>query len=284
MAETKRATSPGAEKWLGVEQKVLNDGHVVLVDYMGTDEQNIGIARISHGAILPHETPEKVKSLTNYLMKNRHTSPFEFVEMTWKERLPIFVARQFIRHRTSNVNEKSARYAQLDGEVYVPDIDEILGQDTKNRQGSSGELPDSVRLEFREYIIENARAAKEVYFKNTDPDNENRISLEMSRTSLTLGTYTDWVWKQDMHNTLHLLGLRLDGHAQSQTRKYAEAKANVIMEAWPIIWGAFEEHVLRAMRFSRTEMGLLKRIILLENAASDKDCVALAKRITEFKL
>jgi thymidylate synthase (FAD) len=257
---TNRVCSPGAEKWLGVEQKVLNDGHVILVDYMGTDEQTIGIARISQGKILPHTEEAQVRRLTNYLMKNRHTSPFEFVDITWKWRLPIFAARQAIRHRTASVNEKSARYAEMDAVCYEPDMERIQGQDTKNRQGSAGALPDEIRRIFLETIKEVNEKAKRSYLfavgQTDGPDAVGGLGVakELSRIVLPVGVYTDWVWKMDLHNTLHFLGLRLDPHAQYEVRVYAEAMAKVIRDAWPIIWEAFEEHVLYAKRFSRSEL------------------------------
>lgn len=133
--QTKRAISFGAEKWLGVVQKVLNDGEIELVDYQGSEAQMVGIARISHGKILPHTKEEDAQRLINYFMANHHTSPFEFCDLTWRWRLPIFVARQVVRHRTASINEKSARYAELDAEMYIPELERVQGQDTKNRQG-----------------------------------------------------------------------------------------------------------------------------------------------------
>lgn len=287
MAETKRVCSPGAEKWLGLEQKVLNDGHIILVDYMGTDEQNMGIARISHGKILPHTTEADTVRLTNYMLKNAHTSPFEFVDITWKWRLPIFVARQVVRHRTAGINEKSARYAELDAALYIPEIDRVKGQDTKNRQGSAGELDYLVRDQFIEALKAIQRDAKQFYGHFID---ELGIARELARVHLPVGVYTDWVWKMDLHNTLHFLKLRLDVHAQYEVRVYAEAMANVIKEAWPITWAAFEEHVLHALKLSRSEVKkldlLFDRLQLLAQSSGNADAELikeLAAASAQFK-
>lgn len=257
MSETKRQVSPGAEKWLGKTFSVLNDGEIELVDYMGTEEQMVGIARISHGAILPHTDTEKAQKLINYFMANRHTSPFEFIETTWRWRLPIFVARQVIRHRTASVNEKSARYSELDAEQYCPALDRIQGQDTKNKQGSSGELDPQVKAEWLKALRELDIHAKEVYNFGL----ESGVAKELSRVVLPVGTYTDWVWKIDMHNLLHFLGLRLDSHAQYEVRVYAEAMWQVLQDAYPMICAAFKEYRLDAKTLNATEVEVLRKFV-----------------------
>lgn len=251
--ETKRVCSPGAEKWLGEVQKVLNDGEIELVDYMGTEEQLVGIARISHGKIFPHSNEKDAKRLINYFMANHHTSPFEFCDLTWRWRLPIFVARQVVRHRTASINEKSARYSELDAKMYIPEINRVLGQDTKNRQGSAGELSDEVKHNFIEAMTAIQETGKEVY----DEQLLAGVAKELARIHLSVGVYTDWVWKMDLHNLFHFLYLRLDHHAQYEVRVYAEAMANVLKEAYPICWAAFEEYKLHAVTLSKSELKTL---------------------------
>lgn len=256
-AVTKRVCSQGAEKWLGVVQKVLNDGEIELVDYMGTEEQLVGIARISHGKIFPHTDTPSAQRLINYFMANHHTSPFEFCDLTWRWRLPIFVARQVVRHRTASINEKSARYAELDADLYVPETERVMGQDVKNRQGSSGELTPEVQEAFILELIKLEQNAKALYAHHI----QKGVAKELSRITLPVGVYTDWVWKMDLHNLFHFLGLRLDPHAQYEVRVYAEAMWTVLKEAYPMCCQAFEEYKLFAKTFSRTEVELLKNLL-----------------------
>lgn len=270
--DTKRSVSPGAEKWVGVVQKVLNDGEIELVDYQGSEEQMVGIARISHGKILPHTQPDSAQRLINYFMEHRHTSPFEFVDLTWRWRLPIFVARQVVRHRTASINEKSARYAELDAEMYIPEEERVKGQDTKNRQGSSGELSDEVRRWFVNGLDEIQRRSKQVYGDFL----AQGVAKELARIHLPVGVYTDWVWKMDLHNLFHFLGLRLDEHAQYEVRVYAEAMWTVIRDAYPMCAAAFEEYRLRAVTFSRSEMDGLKTMLsiyAMDNPAGREDTI-----------
>lgn len=255
--ETKRVVSPGAEQWLGVVQGVLNGGEIELVDYMGTEEQMVGIARISHGKIFPHTDPPSAQRLINYFMENKHTSPFEFVELTWRWRLPIFVARQVVRHRTASINEKSARYSELDAEMYIPEKERILGQDTKNRQGSAGELPEPTRRAFLSDLDDIQEHAKALYGHYLSEG----VAKELSRIILPLGVYTDWVWKMDLHNLLHFLGLRLDLHAQYEVRVYAEAMYTVLKEAYPMVMWAFDEYKLHAKTFNRTQSNFLRALL-----------------------
>lgn len=246
---TKRVISPGAEEWLGVTQKILNDGEIELVDYMGTEEQMVGIARISHGSILPHVEQKDATRLINYLMKNRHTSPFEFIETTWRMRLPIFVARQIVRHRTASINEKSARYAELDATMYIPDDQRVKGQDKNNKQGSAGELDYTIQSGFTETLKEWEEESRQFYQTALGAG----IAKETARIHLPVGIYTDWVWKIDLHNLLHFLELRLHPHAQYEVQVYAQCIWGVISQAYPTIAAAFDEYVLGAVTFSKTE-------------------------------
>lgn len=255
--ETKRVVSPGAEKWLGEIQTVLNGGEIELVDYQCSEEQMVGIARISHGKILPHTDLKDAGRLINYFMSHHHTSPFEFIDLTFRWRLPIFVARQVVRHRTASINEKSARYAELDAECYIPETSRVLGQDTKNRQGSAGELSEEVRQEFISVLSNIQDSAKATYGQFLSAG----VAKELARVHLPVGVYTDWVWKMDLHNLFHFLGLRLDAHAQYEVRVYAEAIWRVIKDAYPLCAEAFEEFRLNAITFSGSEVELLRKLV-----------------------
>lgn len=271
--ETKRPVSPGAERWLSQVQRVLNDGEIELVDYLGTEEQMVGIARISHGKILPHTEGVGARRLTNYFMEHKHTSPFEFIETTWRWRLPIFVARQVIRHRTANVNEKSARYAELDAEMYIPENERVQGQDTKNRQGSADVLDLQVREEFIRILKDIQIKSKETYGSFL----ENGVAKELARIHLPVGVYTDWVWKMDLHNLFHFLGLRLDAHAQYEVRVYAEAMYRVLKDAYPMCCAAFEEYQLFAKTFSKTEMETLRIMLAKVSPKTDNEARLMIK-------
>lgn len=242
-----------------MEQKVLNDGCVELVDYMGTEEQLVGIARISHGKIFPHTEEPDAKRLINYFMRNHHTSPFEFADLTWRWRLPIFVARQVVRHRTASINEKSARYSELDAQMYIPEDDRVQGQDTKNKQGSAGALPDQVRHDFIEAMTAIQETGKEVY----DESLKQGVSKELARIHLSVGVYTDWVWKMDLHNLFHFLGLRLDTHAQYEVRVYAEAMWRVIQDAYPLCAQAFDEFKLGAKIISKSDLDAVRAMLFV---------------------
>lgn len=267
--ETKRVCAPGAEKWLGIVQPVLDQGEIELVDYIGTEEHMVGIARISHGSILPHTDEARARRLINYFVENKHTSPLEFIETTWRWKLPIFVARQVIRHRTANVNEQSSRHSELGADLYIPEIDRVQGQHPTNKQGSMtskdlvreagshGGLPLETREGFIKCLKDIEKISKEMYGTYL----EAGVAKELARVHLPVGVYTNWVWKMDLHNLFHFLGLRLDEHAQYEVRVYAEAMARVLREAYPMCWEAFEEFKLYAKTFSRSDMEALRAML-----------------------
>lgn len=282
--ETKRSISPGAEKWLGVIQPVLDGGLIELVDYQGSEEQMVGIARISHGKILPHTDTPSAQRLINYFMEHKHTSPFEFCDTTWRWRLPIFVARQVVRHRTASINEKSARYAELDAEMYIPEISRVQGQDTKNKQGSSGELSMTTKEMFTDTLDSIQKLAKSYYGCFLAAG----VSKELARIHLPVGVYTDWVWKMDLHNLFHFLGLRLDEHAQYEVRVYAEAMWTVIKDAYPMCAQAFEEYQLHAVTFSRSEVDIIRGTFdgYIEEGlgeAKDEDLSKILKKMGPYR-
>jgi thymidylate synthase (FAD) len=210
------------------EQKVLDKGFIKVVDWMGDDSSIVQAARVSVGK--GTKTFRDDEKLIRYLMKNQHMSPFEMVQTKWHVKLPIFVARQWIRHRTGSFNEISARYAEFNEEFYVPTV--FRKQSTINKQGSSNE---TVQYEVTSYDVCLAEYKKML---------EMGISREMARIVLPVGAYTQWYWSVNLRNLFHFLELRLDSHAQEEIRRYAEAIAEMVKERVPVCYSAFEEFVL----------------------------------------
>ncbi|RKY48560.1 MAG: FAD-dependent thymidylate synthase [Candidatus Neomarinimicrobiota bacterium] len=248
--------NPGAEKILDKEFKVLDKGFVRLVDYMGGDERVVQSARVSYGK--GTKTVREDKALIDYLMRNRHTSPFEQVVLTFHCKMPIFVARQWIRHRTARVNEISGRYSVLENEFYLPDKGQVRLQSKINRQGRSDEeVPPELQEEVLRILIEGQRRAYQDYEELIEKD----IARELARINLPLSLYTQWYWQIDLHNLFHFLELRLDYHAQWEIRQYAKVIAEVTKKVAPMSYEAFEKHVLNAVRFSGEELKALKNML-----------------------
>lgn len=239
-----------------IEIKCLDHGFVRLVDYMGSDSAIVQAARVSYG-----EGTKKIsedKSLIRYLMRNKHTSPFEMVEFKFHVKLPIFIARQWIRHRTANVNEYSGRYSEMKDECYLPEIDQLRKQGTLNKQGSS---EDALTEKDSLLVLESMKRSQTDDFEKYKSYLDLGIAREISRINLPLSTYTEWYWKIDLHNLFHFLRLRLDHHAQYEIRVYGEAIAKIIKEIVPIAYEAFEDYTLNCANFSRIELTALKAMI-----------------------
>ena len=248
--------NPEAEKILDKEFKVLDRGFVRLVDYMGGDERVVQSARVSYGK--GTKTVREDKALIDYLMRNRHTSPFEQVVLTFHCKMPIFVARQWIRHRTARVNEISGRYSVLENEFYLPDKGQVRLQSKINRQGRSDEeVPPELQEEVLRILIEGQRRAYQDYEELIEKD----IARELARINLPLSLYTQWYWQIDLHNLFHFLELRLDYHAQWEIRQYAKVIAEITKKVAPMSYEAFEKHVLNAVRFSGEELKALKNML-----------------------
>jgi len=248
--------NPEAEKILDKEFKVLDRGFVRLVDYMGGDERVVQSARVSYGK--GTKTVREDKALIDYLMRNRHTSPFEQVVLTFHCKMPIFVARQWIRHRTARVNEISGRYSVLENEFYLPDKGQVRLQSKINRQGRSDEeVPPELQEEVLRILIEGQRRAYQDYEELIEKD----IARELARINLPLSLYTQWYWQIDLHNLFHFLELRLDYHAQWEIRQYAKVIAEITKKVAPVSYEAFEKHVLNAVRFSGEELKALKNML-----------------------
>ncbi len=227
--------------------KVLDKGFVRLVDVMGDDRRIAQAARVSYGG--GTKTVREDAALIDYLMRHRHTSPFEMVEFTFHVKAPIFVTRQWFRHRTASVNEISARYSVLKDEFYEPGPAELRAQSSTNKQVGEGSLPEDAAREAAAQIGEVYREVYATYEKLL----ELGVARELARSVLPVGIYTEFYWKQDLHNLLHFLKLRLDHHAQEEIRAYARAVAGFVQKQVPLVWRSFEEHVLEAVTLSAGE-------------------------------
>jgi thymidylate synthase (FAD) len=235
--------------------RCLDQGFVRLVESMGDDSSIVQAARVSYGKGTVNVRRDK--ALINYLMKHRHNSPFEMVEFKFHCRMPIFVARQWVRHRTANINELSGRYSVMEDSCWTASKDDLRQQSEVNRQGSFGAVSEPEGLQ----ILETLRTDQELLFRHYREYIEKGVAREIARTNLPLSTYTEWYWKIDLHNLLHFLELRMDAHAQKEIREYANAIAGFVKRICPLTWEAFEEHRIRSVTFSGSEMQLLRSAI-----------------------
>jgi thymidylate synthase (FAD) len=232
--------------------KCLDHGFVRLVDVMGDDSSIVEAARLSISGEGVRPVSED-RALIRYLMRHRHTSPFEFVVFKFDIKLPIFVARQMVRHRCSSINEMSARYSELPNEYYVPEPEHIQVQADKNKQGRGDNLAEDAE-DWPQRFKDESEDAFELYGYRL-----RHMAKEIARINLPLSTYTRWYWKQDLHNLLHFLSLRLDPHAQYEIRVFAEAMASFVKARCPLTWEAFEDFRLNAMSFSVDELKALRQ-------------------------
>jgi len=228
-------------------------GFVKLLDVMGDDEEVENSARISYG-----EGTRKVnqtRNLIRYLMRHKHTSPFEMCEVKFHLKLPIFVMRQLVRHRTANLNEYSGRYSVMSNEYYLPEADYLQKQSSTNNQGR-GEVHPSTGLLHYEFnrIYDNAHIAYENLL-------EEDIARELARTVLPVANYTECIWKIDLHNFFHFVKLRSDSHAQREIRDYADAMYELVKPNFPLCCEAFEDYIQGATTFSKQEMGVIKELL-----------------------
>ena len=281
-SETRRATVPALEEILYQPIPVLDHGFVRVVDYMGDDAAVVQAARVSYGRGTKQVSQDR--GLINYLMRHRHTTPFEMCEIKYHVKLPIFVARQWIRHRTANVNEYSARYSVLDKEFYVPAADMLGIQSPANRQGRG----DVLQGEEAERVLELLRGdAQQTYGHYIEMLNEdengnvidpNRAGLarELARMNLTLNVYTQWYWKTDLHNLMHFLDLRGDSHAQYEIRAYAEAMLTTLERWLPLTCEAFKAYRMGAVTLSAGGLAVVRRMLAGEAVTQEES--GLSKR------
>ncbi|MCX7880794.1 MAG: FAD-dependent thymidylate synthase [Ignavibacteria bacterium] len=241
---------------IGKEFRCLDKGFVRLVDLMGNDSSIVQSARVSYGK--GTKTISEDNSLIRYLMRHRHTSPFEMVEYKFHIRLPIFVARQWIRHRTANVNEYSGRYSIIPDEFYLPNPEIVRKQSKTNKQGRSDELIDAT---LANEFISDIKATQELLYEKYNNYLRQDIARELARINLPLSTYTEWYWKIDLHNLFHFLELRLHPTAQYEIREYAKIIANIVKQTCPMAYQAFEDYRLNAINFSAIELKILKEML-----------------------
>jgi len=245
---------------MGQTIKCLDKGFVRLVDAMGGDNAIVQAARVSYG-----KGTQKVnqdRGLIRYLMRHRHTTPFEMVEFKFHCKMPIFVARQWVRHRTANINEYSLRYSAARDDFYLPDPEHIKFQSTLNKQGREGQVPEDLKRKVSKYFEEISKRSYELY----EEMNKAGIARELARGILPVNIYTEWYWKNDLHNLLHFISLRAHSHAQYEIRVYAEAMAEFVRKIAPFAWEAYEDYVINGLRFSSLEKkalagGLPKRVM-----------------------
>jgi thymidylate synthase (FAD) len=264
---TLRPTVPALEALLFQAIPVLDHGFIRVVDYMGDDAAVVQSARVSYGRGTRAVTEDR--GLIRYLMRHRHSTPFEMCEIKYHVKLPIFVARQWIRHRTANVNEYSARYSILDREFYMTAPGQLAAQSSSNRQGRGSVLQGEEAAEVLRLLRQDAMTTYDHYawMLNEDeaggaPDPARQgLARELARMNLTLNTYTQWYWKTDLHNLLHFLSLRADAHAQYEIRVYAEAMMQTV-EAWvPASAEAFRDYRLGAVTFSAGMLAIVRRML-----------------------
>ena len=280
---TRRATVPALEAVLYEPLPVLDHGFIRVIDYMGDDAAIVQAARVSYGRGTKQVSNDR--GLIRYLMRNRHTSPFEMCELKLHVKLPIFVARQWIRHRTANVNEYSARYSVLDREFYIPDKDLLklvkpargkdepvqerlfdlptaehtAAQSTTNKQGRDEVLESAAAANLLREIGAISSRSFTVYEKLLGDDERPGIARELARMVLPLNTYTQWYWKVDLHNLLHFLRLRHDAHAQYEIRAYAEVLLDIVRKWVPLTAEAFENHRVDGVELSAAALAAIRR-------------------------
>ena len=282
ISQTSRVTAPELESILYKPIEVLDHGFIRVIDYMGDDTSIVQSARVSYGKGTKQISNDK--GLIQSLMRHRHSTPFEMCEIKFHIKLPIFIARQWIRHRTANVNEYSARYSILDKEFYIPSPENLAAQSATNNQGRG----DVLTTEEASNVIDILRRDAEQTYSNyetllnenssgeTIDDNKAGIARELARMNLTLNTYTQWYWKIDLNNLLHFLALRADGHAQYEIRVYADAMLDIVRKWVPLTYAAFEDYRVGGTEVSAKEINLIKKLIKGEKVSFEEE--GLSKR------
>ncbi len=281
-ATTRRATVPALEEILYQPLEVLDHGFVRVIDYMGDDSAVVQAARVSYGKGTKKVSEDS--GLIKYLMRHRHSTPFEMCEIKFHVKLPIFVARQWIRHRTANVNEYSARYSILDREFYVPAPEHLGAQAVVNRQGRGDVLEGEEAANVMRLLREDSERAYSHYEEMLnhredgsviDPTRQG-LARELARMNLSLNYYTQWYWKVDLHNLLHFLSLRADSHAQYEIRVYADAMLDVVKRWVPAVFESFTEYRMGGAHLSRTGLDVVKRLLAGEPVTQEAS--GLSKR------
>ena len=265
--QTRRATSPGMEEHLYTIHPVLDHGFVRVIDYMGDDAAITQAARVSYGK--GTKAVSNDEGLIRYLMRHWHSTPFEMCEIKLHVKLPVFVARQWIRHRTANVNEYSARYSILDREFYIPEPDQLAAQSTANAQGRGDVLEGAEAARVLEILKSDSARAYDHYEEMLAQDEQKGLARELARMNLPANVYTQWYWKVDLHNLFHFLRLRADAHAQYEIRVYAEAICKVVADWVPFAYSAFEDYRLGGVTLSSKAIECLRRMLQGEEVTQE---------------
>lgn len=269
---TLRAVSDGMETHLYKAHEVLDHGFVRVIDYMGDDAAIVQAARVSYGAGTKHVSNDE--GLIRYLMRHWHSTPFEMCEVKLHVKLPVFVARQWIRHRTANVNEYSARYSILDREFYIPQPDQLAAQSTVNNQGRGAVLQGQEAERVLNMLKSDADRAYDHYESMLSQDGQNGLARELARMNLPANIYTQWYWKVDLHNLLHFLRLRADAHAQYEIRVYADVICKIVADWVPVAYGAFEDYRIGGASLSGKALDCIRRMIRGEEVSQESSAMS----------
>ena len=280
--KTKRVTSPELEKILYEALPVLDHGFVRVIDYMGDDTSIVQSARVSYGKGTKKVSTDE--GLIKYLMRHWHSTPFEMCEIKYHVKLPIFIARQWIRHRTANVNEYSARYSILDKEFYIPSKEQLSAQSVSNRQGRGDLITGKQADEVLEILKKDATRTYDNYEKmlnerfdgTTIDKNKSGLARELARMNLTLNSYTQWYWKTDLLNLLNFLFLRADSHAQYEIRVYADIMLDTVKKWVPITHSAFLDYRVGAVHVSAKGKKIIQKMVKGEKISHESS--GLSKR------
>ncbi len=272
---TKRAVSEGIEKFLYKPIPVLDKGFVRVIDYMGDDSAIVQAARVSYGKGTKQTNQDR--GLIQYLMRHRHTTPFEMCDIKFHIKLPIFVARQWIRHRTASVNEYSARYSILSREFYIPKAEHMAMQSKTNKQGRDNILSAEDSAKLLHLLVTDSEQCYNHYQEMLNEDEHGNairednpsLARELARMNLTLNFYTEWYWKINLHNLFHFLALRADPHAQYEIRVYAEAMLEIVREWVPFAYEAFMEYCVNSVSFSGNAIKAIKAMLKGEQVTAE---------------
>ena len=267
--QTLRAVSQGMENHLYVAHQVLDNGLVRVIDYMGDDAAICQAARVSYGK--GTKSVQNDEGLIRYLMRHWHSTPFEMCEVKFHVKLPVFVARQWIRHRTANVNEYSGRYSILDREFYIPAPEHLAAQSSQNHQGRGEVLQGAEAQRVLDLLREDAMRSYDSYEAMLSQEGQQGLARELARMNLPANIYTQWYWKVDLHNLLHFLRLRADSHAQYEIRAYADIMCDITRDWVPAAFGAFQDYRMNAVNLSAQAADALRRrlageVVTQENA------------------
>ncbi|WP_179379003.1 FAD-dependent thymidylate synthase [Jannaschia marina] len=265
--QTRRATVPGMEAHLYTAHEVLDHGFVRVIDYMGDDAAITQAARVSYGR--GTKAVSNDDGLIRYLMRHWHSTPFEMCEVKLHVKLPVFVARQWIRHRTANVNEYSARYSILDREFYIPAPEDLAAQSVVNNQGRGEALSGEEAARVLDWLRDDSTRAYDHYEAMISQEGQQGLARELARMNLPANVYTQWYWKVDLHNLFHFLRLRADAHAQMEIRVYAEKICEIIKDWVPLAYAAFEDYRLSGAQLSGKGVECVRRMLAGEEVTQE---------------